>query len=151
MYCTIYIDYEEYVMSRRQDDDWDAQPITNKQKQQVEAAVKLTVEKYGGTLKLLEEDEQPIKQPDTKDKTLLTETDLRKQLEETPIHYLKAVSEPNFYLSSESINWIVALIKQYGTESRLDEVNNMPSAYEEYAIPRAMQLEKELKQKETKS
>lgn len=98
-------------MSRRQDDDWDAQPITNKQKQQVEAAVKLTVEKYGGTLKLLEEDEQPIKQPDTKDKTLLTETDLRKQLEETPIHYLKAVSEPNFYLSSESINWIVALIK----------------------------------------
>lgn len=135
-------------MSNR--DMWPEQPITTKQKQQVEAAVKLTVEKYGDTLKRLEEDEQPIKQPDTKDKTLLTETDLRKQLEETPIHYLKAVSEPNFYLSSESINWIVALIKQYGTESRLDEVNNMPSAYEEYAIPRAMQLEKELKQKETK-
>ena len=146
-------------MSAYENDMWPEQPITNKQKQEVEAAVKLTVEKYGDTLKRLEEDAQPIKQPDTKDKTLLTETDLRKQLEETPIHYLKAVSEPNFYLSSESINWIVALIKQYGTESRLEELEQVEAIPSEvgklanHSLKVSEYLEdriNELKQKETK-
>ena len=102
---------------------WPEQPITNKQKQEVEAAVKLTVEKYGDTLKRLEQDEQPIKQPDTKDFTEL-DKETRRILMALANMYSQYCDKPfghDFMGAGESA---IEVLEDYGLASEAIGVND---------------------------